>query len=49
MRSTISCILKRLILVILWLVLFIPILLLGEKSNLSKHFKLLKIKLLGKE
>lgn len=49
MRSTISCILKRLILVILWLVLFIPILLLGEKNNLSKHFKLLKIKLLGKE
>ena len=49
MRNIISAIFKRVIILIIWFLIFIPLMVLGEKSNLSKHFKLFKLKFLGKE
>ena len=49
MRNMISAIFKRVSILIIWFLIFIPVMILGEKSNLSKHFKLFKLKFLGKE
>ena len=49
MKNIISIFFKRIIILIIWLLIFIPLMVMGEKSNLSKHFKLFKLKFLGKE
>ena len=49
MKNIISAIFKRVIILIIWFLIFIPLMILGEKSNLSKHFKLFRLKFLEKE